>query len=206
MRYRRLCSGKTADPQMMERKERLQRERAVRQEAVLSEAAARVRRYAGLGQSQKHQRPLIVVVTKFDSWKHLLAGATLPAVRVANMAGTQSAVSLEGVEDVSKLVRGLLWKISPEVVSAAESFASHVLYIPISATGRGPEVDPQTGAWGFRPKDIKPIWVEVPMLYSLARWTQGLVPYIKPSAWSQSDGAPTVQPHGADGEAQGATP
>ncbi len=83
MRYRRLCSGKTADPQMMERTERLQRERAVRQETILSEAAQRVRRYAGLAQSQKHDRPLIVVVTKFDSWKHLLAGATLPAVRVA---------------------------------------------------------------------------------------------------------------------------
>lgn len=196
MRYRRLCSGKTADPQMMERTERLQRERAVRQEAILSEAAARVRRYAGLGQSQKHQRPLIVVVTKFDSWKHLLAGATLPAVRIANLAGTQSAVNLEGVEEVSKLVRALLWKVSPEIVSAAESFAANVIYIPVSATGRGPEIDPQTGALGFRAKDMRPIWVEVPMLYSLARWTQGLVPYIKPSAWSQGDKAPMAEPPG----------
>ena len=129
------------------------------------------------------------VVTKFDSWKHLLAGATLPAVRVANLAGNLSAVNLEVVEEVSKLVRTLLWKISPEIVSAAESFASHVLYVPVSATGCGPEVDPQTGALGFRPKDMKPIWVEVPMLYSLARWTQGLVPYIKSTAWSGGNGA-----------------
>ena len=74
-RYRRLSSGKTADPQMMEHAERLQRQRTVRQEMVLSEAAQRVRRYAGLQQSQKHDRPLIVVVTKFDAWKHLLTGA-----------------------------------------------------------------------------------------------------------------------------------
>jgi hypothetical protein len=188
MRYRRLCGGKTADPQMMERAERLQRERAVRQETILSEAAQRVRRYAGLAQSQKHDRPLIVVVTKFDSWKHLLAGATLPAVRIANLANNHSAVNLEGVEEVSKLVRTLLWKISPEIVSAAESFSSQVLYVPVSATGRGPETDPQTGALGFRPKDMKPIWAEVPMLYALSRWTQGLVPYIKPGKWSNGNG------------------
>ena len=167
MRYRRLCSGKTADPQMMERAERLQRERPVRQETILSEAAQRVRRYAGLAQSQKHDRPLMVVVTKFDSWKHLLAGATLPAARVASHLDDHSAVNLEGIEDVSRLVRNVLWKVSPEIVSAAESFASQVLYVPVSATGRGPEIDPNTGALGFRPKDMKPIWAEVPMLYAL---------------------------------------
>ena len=48
IRFRKLCSGKTSDPQMMERAERLQRERAVRQETILTEAAQRVRRYAGL--------------------------------------------------------------------------------------------------------------------------------------------------------------
>ncbi len=189
MRYRRLSSGKTADPQMMERAERLQRERAVRQETILSEAAQRVRRYAGLAESQKHDRPLIVVVTKFDCWKHLLAGATLPAVRIANSQNGHSAVNVAGIEDVSRLVRALLWKISPEIVSAAESFASQVLYVPVSATGRGPETDPQTGALGFRPKDMKPIWAEVPMLYTLSRWTQGLVPFVKPGAASKSDGA-----------------
>ena len=77
----------------------LQRERAVRQDTVLSEAAQRVRRYTGLAQSQKHERPLIVVVTKFDSWRHLLAGATLPAVRVATPLNNHSAVNLEGIEE-----------------------------------------------------------------------------------------------------------
>jgi hypothetical protein len=100
-------------------------------------------------------------------------------------------VNIAGIEEVSKLVRSLLWKISPEIVSAAESFASQVLYVPVSATGRGPETDPDTGALGFRPKDMKPIWAEVPMLYTLSRWTQGLVPYVKPSGWSKSDGGAT---------------
>jgi hypothetical protein len=188
MRYRKLCGGRTSDPQMMERSERLQRERAVRQETILSEAAQRVRRYTGLAHSQKHDQPLIVVVTKFDSWRHLLAGATLPSPRVSYAGSNHCAVNLEGIEDVSKLVRTLLWKISPEIVSAAESFASQVLYVPVSATGRGPETDPETGALGFRAKDMKPIWAEVPLLYTLGRWTQGLVPYVKPGAWSKGEG------------------
>ena len=205
MRYRRICSGKTADPQMKERSERLQREGAVRQETILSEAAQRVRRYAGLAQSQKHDRPLIVVVTKFDSWKHLLAGTTLPAVRVIN-SSNQSAVNLDGIEQVSKLVRTLLWKISPEIVSAAESFSSQVLYVPVSATGCGPETDPDTGALGFRPKDIKPIWAEVPMLYTLAHWTQGLVPFAKRGACSKSDGPASNFLSGPNMNPAGVTP
>jgi hypothetical protein len=193
MRFRKLCSGKTADPQMMQRTERYQQERAVRQETILSEAAQRVRRYAGLAQSQKHDRPLMVVVTKFDGWKHLLGVDSLPVVRVASHANGHCAVCLEGVEDVSKLVRALLWKVSPEIVSAAESFASQVLYVPVSATGRGPETDPNTGGLlGFRPKDMKPIWAEVPMLYTLARWTQGLIPYVKPGTSSGGDAGNTV--------------
>jgi hypothetical protein len=203
LRYRKLCGGKTADPQMMERTERLQRERAVRQETVLSEAAQRVRRYAGLAQSQKHDRPLIVVVTKFDGWKHLLPGGTLPPVRVTNNISGQSAVNLECIEEVSKLVRTLLWKISPEIVSAAESFCSQVIYVPVSATGRGPETDAQTGALGFRPKDMKPVWAEVPMLYALGRCTQGLIPYVKPSAWSKGNGSAPAQGHnGAAGSTE----
>ncbi len=193
MRFRRLCGGKTADPQMMERAERLQRERAVRQETILSEAAQRVRRYTGLAEAQKHDKPLMVLVTKFDSWKHLLAGATLPAVRVASPPNNQCAVNLDGIEAVSRLVRTLLWKISPEIVAAAESFASQVLYVPVSATGRGPEIDPETGAFGFRPKDMNPIWAEVPMLYALGRWTEGLVPCVRPGVRSKSEGSAAAQ-------------
>ena len=187
MRYRKLCGGKSSDPQMMERRERLQRERPVRQESILSEAAERVRRYAGLAQNQKHDKALIVVTTKFDSWKHLLAGAKLPPVCIGSASGHHAAVNTEGIEEVSKLVRNVLWKVSPEIVAAAESFCSHVMYLPVSATGRGPEVDPQTGALGFRPKDMKPIWVEVPMLYTLARWTQGLIPYVNPGRVSHGN-------------------
>ena len=61
-------------------------------------------------------------------------------------------MNLEGIEEISQVVRSLLLKVSPEIVSAAESFSSQVLYVPVSATGRGPETDPNTGASWFPPQ------------------------------------------------------
>jgi hypothetical protein len=188
MRFRKLCSGKTQDPQMLERSERLDRERPVRQETILAEAAQRVRRFAGLGQNQKHPRPLVVVVTKFDSWCTLLEERELPAPWAVSSQKSMAAMQLDLIDAVSQKVRSLLWDVSPEIVSVAESFASQVLYVPISATGCSPERDPRTGAFGFRPKDIQPIWAEVPLLYSMSRWMPGLVPYRKAPGGAQKPG------------------
>ncbi|HEX3871895.1 MAG TPA: hypothetical protein VHV77_15730, partial [Pirellulales bacterium] len=64
--FRRACSGQSGDPQMRDRA------RTYRQELVLLEAAERVRRHTGLGQTSQHTAPMVVVVTKFDSWRSLL--------------------------------------------------------------------------------------------------------------------------------------
>jgi hypothetical protein len=179
LRFRKLCSGKTRDPQMLERSERLDRERPVRQETILAEAAQRVRRFAGLGESQKHPRPLVVVVTKFDTWWTLLRTQALPTPWGTNSQYSIAAMRVEAIDALSRMLRSLLWQVTPELVSAAESFASQVLYVPVSATGCSPECDPRTGALGFRPKDVKPVWAEVPLLYSMSRWMPGLVPYLE---------------------------
>jgi hypothetical protein len=182
MRFRKLCKGKTADPQMMERAERLERERPVRQETILAEAAQRVRRFSGLGENQKHPRPLIVVVTKLDAWATLLNVKEFRVPWESNSQGSIAAMQLDIVDTLSARLRSLLWSVSPEFVATAESFANQVVYVPISATGRRPEVDPKTGASGFRPRDIRPVWVEVPLLYTISRWMQGLIPYRKAAA------------------------
>src|SRR5207302_9284038 len=59
-RFRKLCQQRCAIS------ETALGGRSTRQESVLLEAAARVRRYTGLSQNARHQRPLIVVLTKFD--------------------------------------------------------------------------------------------------------------------------------------------
>jgi hypothetical protein len=191
MRFRRLCRGKTNDIQMLERSERLDRERAVRQETILAEAAQRVRRFAGLGQNQKHPRPLIVVITKFDAWSALLKHSELQTPYIPNAHKSVAAMRHDLIETLSQTLRSLLWQVSPEIVAVAENFASQVLYMPVSATGRGPERDPETGMLGFRPKDVRPIWAEVPLLYSMSRWMQGLVPFqgAAPAAKISPDGA-----------------
>jgi len=63
----------------------------------------------------------------------------------------------------------------PEVVSTVESFARNVVYIPHSALGRSPVVDPDSGTLCIRPRDIKPFWASVPLLYFF--YERGLVPY-----------------------------
>ena len=170
-----------------------------RQETILAEAAQRVRHFAGLGQNQRHRRPLVVIVTKFDAWLPLLtdalngssdhsesASALADALRTArglphpwatSSRSQVAALDLSVVETISRALRSLLWRVSPEIVSVAEGFAGEVVYIPVSATGRSPERDPRSGALGFRPRDVKPVWAEVPLLYSMSRWMQGLVPY-----------------------------
>ena len=175
-RFRAACQGKTSDPQMRDRA------RTLRQETVLLEAADRIRRHAGLSQNAKHGRPLVVVVTKYDAWSSLFEDDSVLPNPWGRLSGTQiNALNTAEVERVSQRVRALLWKLTPELVSAAEGFAQEVIYIPVSAVGRGPEVDPATGMLGVRPRDISPVWVEVPLLYSLCRWMNGIIPRHKPT-------------------------
>ena len=151
----------------------------VRQETILLEAAQRVRRYTGISERAKHSRPLIVVVTKYDSWASLLGGRQLLNPWVASAKSGLCAMQLEAIDDLSHEVHSVLWKLSPEIVSAAESFAEQVIYLPVSAGPRsGGRSD--DGTFGFRPRNINPIWAETPLLYVMSRWLEGLVPQCRP--------------------------
>ena len=182
IRFRQACQGKTNDPQMTRQSQRLQRESPVRQETILAEAAQRVRRFAGLPQHAKHSRPLVVAVTKYDCWSSLLGAERLDHPWVAGADGSVGAMNLQQIEGVSRRLRDLLRKLSPEIVSTAESFAQQVVYVPVSATGCSPEVHPETGAFCVRPRNIRPMWSEVPLLYVMCRWMEGLVPYLAPKS------------------------
>jgi hypothetical protein len=151
--------------------------RTSRQEAVLHEAASRVRRYAGLAQNAKHNRPLIVVVTKCDAWLDLLDDRDLQSPWL--QLGKLSGLDVERIDRQSRAIRELLLKVTPEIVSAAESFSNDVIYIPVSALGRSPQVDPRTNGLVIRPRDIAPMWATVPLLYGLCRWIPGIIPALK---------------------------
>jgi len=170
-RFRKLCQEKEyASPS-------LSGGRTSRQEMVLHEAAARVRRYAGLAQTARHNRPLVVVATKFDVWRHLLDNAELPEPWVH--AGSLMGLDLDRIEKCSHAVRGLMLRICPEIVNTAEGFAANVVYVPVSALGESPVLDPASNRLAIRPRDIQPEWATVPLLYGLHRWLPGIVPGLR---------------------------
>lgn len=181
MRFRQACVGATNDPQMIDRNQKSDRESGVRQDIILKNAANLVRRYAGISQTEKHKKPLVVIVTKYDSWKSLLDDENLEPPWKMLKDGHPAGVSLSRVEKISDRLKKLLNKFAPELVATAEEFCEDVIYIPVSATGCSPELlVSETGQeqLKIRPKNIDPIWADVPLIYSLSKWTKGMVPYL----------------------------
>lgn len=171
-RFRAACSGKSADPQITSAVSQV-----YRQDIVLQEAASRIRRHSGLKHGERHNRPLIVIVTKYDAWSALMPSSLNNLPLVATKTPEMFALDWDRVQQISQRTRELLKKHSPEIVSAAESLANEVYFVPVSATGCSPVTDERGAIRGIRPCDIKPIWVEVPLLMLLARWARGMVPY-----------------------------
>jgi hypothetical protein len=174
-RFRRACEGRSDDPQMMARAVRLAREASVRQDTILLEAIQRVRRHAGLREDQLHQRPMVIVVTKWDSWKNLLPDLSNEAPYFDIAGQPIRTLNMDRIRYVSNRVESLLQSYCPEIVASAQGFVEDLTFIPVSATGRGPERDPKTGSLGIRPRDIEPYWVEVPLLFALSQWARGLI-------------------------------
>ncbi|MFO7820773.1 MAG: hypothetical protein R6V56_01745 [Lentisphaeria bacterium] len=87
-----------------------------------------------------------------------------------------SALDVDTIMSASYSVRALLEDVCPELVSTAESFSSDVLFVPNSALGTSPELDQNSGTLGIRPRNIKPFWITVPMLYHFYRY--GLIPVL----------------------------
>jgi hypothetical protein len=149
--------------------------RSGRQESILLEAAERVRRLLGLLPGQKHDRPLIVVLTKLDAWERLLRHSCRE--EPFGQAGASSSVDCDLVERRSREVREVLATTCPELVAAAEGFSREAVYVPVSALGQ----PPRAGSAGpsIRPADIRPVGVTVPLLYGAARWLGQLVPAVR---------------------------
>ena len=131
----------------------------------------------GLPQSERTGRTLLVIVTKYDGWKSLLGDIELERT-IRRRADGLGAIDLVHVRAVSDRVRELLTRFSSELVTAAEAFSNNVWFIPVSATGRSPELDTVSGITGVRPRDIQPIWCDIPMAVVISKFSAGLVPFV----------------------------
>lgn len=148
-------------------------DRTSRQETVLLEAAARVRRHLGLPHDARHQRLLLFVVTKYDIWSDLLPDMDTsdPLVQLDQRSGLDS----DRIDRRSRQIRELLFRICPEVVLAAEQFTDRVVYMGVSALGCTPQPHPQLSKLAIQPKAIQPFWATIPLLYGLSKTLPGLL-------------------------------
>jgi hypothetical protein len=173
VRFRRQIQARLPDTRLLDDHP------SYRQEDVLQEVAARVRRALSLPHGARHDRPLIVVCTKLDAWAHLLKDGDVahPWAPVGQTTGLR----LGAIQARSLAVRELLLRVCPEVVNLAEDFTNEVSYVPVSALGSRPVVG-EAGKGAIRPADIRPCWVEIPLLSGLHRRFPGLVPCLKREA------------------------
>ena len=146
-----------------------------RQDIIFNNMTALIRRHAHLSQTDKTDAHIIVVVTKSDIWLPLLSEKELPEPYVKNAEHEFHFVHTEFIEKISAKLRTLLLQYSPGIVSEAETFSDNVIYLPVSATGTSPKFDEERSELGIRPQDMDPTWAEVPLVYSIAKWGDGLV-------------------------------
>ena len=128
--------------------------------------AARIKRHLGNTEGGL-DKPLIFGVSKADLLHRFLPLDANPYRPLEN--GT-SALDLNVVADVSSQTEKFLKMNVPEVVASAHNIANEVYFMPLSALGHNPMRE------GVRPCDIKPVWAEVPIVFTLAR--RGFVPTV----------------------------
>jgi len=155
----------------------------LRQETMLREVSVRLRRYLGMSQDERIKKPLVIVVPKFDVWSDMtdISLDTEPYTEAKD--GRPALMDLARVDRTSNALHNLFRRLCPEFVAAADSLSIAVRYIPVSALGGSPELIERNdhSFYGIRPRNIRPKWVTVPLLYCLCKWTSGTIGSKAPS-------------------------
>lgn len=159
--------------------------RGTRQEVIFQEAALRIRRLTGLPADRRQDRPVIVALTKCDWWDAML-GLDPPGEPLRVHPGSGAvALDMPLIETRSRRARRLLGEVCPELVTSVEGFAERVVYVPVSALGRGVANIDGRGPC-LRPGEIRPYWATIPMLLALSWEASSLVPRIRSGAGEQA--------------------
>ncbi len=140
---------------------------AQRQDTLLSEMAARIRRHLGFRGESRLSRPLLFGISKADMLRDRLP---LDAELYRPREDGSSALDFDALRAVSRETESFMDDIVPEVVATAHDIADDVLFVPFSALGHNPMQE------GVRPADVKPVYSELPIVFTLAR--KGLLPFI----------------------------
>jgi hypothetical protein len=172
-RFRRKCieSGCT-DPQVTEAPY------THSQADVLTKVVSRIRSLTRLPATKLYDKPLIVIVNKYDAWKEILTKEpTTPDKIIGTDDKGNTLFDVDRLLRFSTIMENLLQELTPEIVNEAKSFANEVMFIPVTTTGKSPEcvantVDPNgIPLLLFEQGTLKPRWVELPVLFALHRAT-----------------------------------
>ena len=116
--------------------------------------------------------PLAMLVGKCDLWEDLLGSPLVSPV-------TERGLSLEAVARNSDLIREFLLETSPAIVGNAEAISTEVVYFPVSPIGHSPQPFIVPGGQAERigpvPGQVAPRFVEVPVIWTLARLYPDLI-------------------------------
>lgn len=153
------------------------------QSLILTEAASRIRRHSGAaGTPSLSDRLVIVAVTKYDLWYHLLGEDQLtdPWVLAQTKHGEESgqkiaALNMQQIETVSSRVRKLTQSFAPDLIATLESQVREVLFVPVSAVGAHTQLGDH-GQFVIPGNRIRPVWACVPILLGLTRVMSKLIP------------------------------
>ena len=140
---------------------------AQRQDTLLMELAARIRRHLGSRGEERLSRPLIVGFSKADMLRDRLPLSEQP---FAAREDGSFALDWNALHRISDATEALLEEHVPEVVGTARDVASEVWFLPMSALGHNPKNE------GVRASDVNPVWAELPVLFTLA--VRGMVPTV----------------------------
>ena len=176
-KFRQACREISSDPQLHTGTA------THRQDEMLLETAKRIRTKSNLAQHERVDKPLVIVVNKYDVWRSLVPDLDLAKLNLyPSTRNGVSGINLTVVESVSRILEELMQKLAPEIVAACSSFGSDVTFIPASPQGCSPEKNPDADLLGVRPGQLSPIWAEVPLLYAIARSKCMLMPELRSTA------------------------
>jgi hypothetical protein len=148
-----------------------------RQETIVRELSVRLRRYLHLTQGDRLRKPLIIIVPKFDIWADMAGFSIAEEPFVKLDGGGPLRFDVDRVEQVSDALEALFRRLCPDFVATAEALSSIIRYVPVTSLGCSPVLVEREGhkLFGVYPKDLRPRWVTVPLLYSLCTWTKGTI-------------------------------
>ena len=138
-----------------------------RQELVLTEAIARVRRLRSLDPAAPINIPIVIALSKADAWAPKAIDYSWSELDLPVSLGSRRKRLVSRIKEADAASREALTETSPEFVNAADALAEKVTFVPASALGCSPSRD-SDGTFRLRASDVRPQWAEMPFVLAIA--------------------------------------